>query len=146
MMINAISQPKAFAIKGIEIGAARAPTVAPALKILVAKALSFLGKYSAVVLMAAGKFPASPIAKINLAKMNKATLTLITRETFFTVAILCFASSNPTNHSPVRIPEVAIPQNACKTAPTDQTPIAQRKPFLVSIQSTNFPAKIILAA
>ena len=38
------------------------------------------------------------------------------------------------------IPEVAIPQNACKQAPTDQIPIAQRNPFFVSSQSTNRPA------
>ena len=38
------------------MGAASAPTVAPALKILVAKALSFLGKYSAVAFIAAGNY------------------------------------------------------------------------------------------
>lgn len=37
MIINAISQPKALAIKGMVMGAASAPTVAPALKILVAR-------------------------------------------------------------------------------------------------------------
>ena len=44
---------------GMDSGAAKAPMVAPALKMLVASALSFLGKYSAVALIAAGKFPAS---------------------------------------------------------------------------------------
>src|SRR6478752_8279496 len=85
IMIKAISHPKAFAINGIEIGAAKAPTVAPALKILVAKALSFLGKYSAVVLIAAGKFPASPTARTKRAKINKVTLTLITKAVSLTV-------------------------------------------------------------
>ncbi len=51
-------------------GARSAPTVAPALKIEVAKARSFFGKYSAVTLMAAGKFPASPIPRITRAAMK----------------------------------------------------------------------------
>ena len=42
------------------IGAAKAPTVEPALKMEVEYARSFFGKYSAVTLIAAGKFPASP--------------------------------------------------------------------------------------
>jgi len=99
------------------------------LKILVANALSFLGKYSAVALIAAGKFPASPTANTKRAKMNRVTLTLIINATSLTCSIACLAPSKPTNQFPVMIPEVAIPQNACKTAPTDQTPIAQRKPF-----------------
>ncbi|MNE12850.1 hypothetical protein D3C80_1056700 [compost metagenome] len=90
MMMKDISHPKDFAINGIVIGAAKAPTVAPALKILVAKALSFLGKYSAVVLIAAGKFPASPTAKTKRAKINKATLTLITNAVSFIVLIISF--------------------------------------------------------
>ncbi|MNF97508.1 hypothetical protein D3C84_803390 [compost metagenome] len=140
-MINDISHPKDFAINGIEIGAASAPTVAPALKILVENALSFLGKYSAVVLIAAGKFPASPIAKTKRAKINKLTLTLITIPVSLTVLITSFAPSKPTNQFPVIIPDVAIPQKACKHAPMDQIPIAHKKPFLVSNQSTNLPAK-----
>jgi hypothetical protein len=48
MARKAISHPHALAIKGIVTGATSAPTVAPALKILVEKALSFFGKYSAV--------------------------------------------------------------------------------------------------
>jgi len=42
------------------IGAAKAPTVEPALKMEVEYARSFFGKYSAVTLIAAGKFHASP--------------------------------------------------------------------------------------
>ena len=133
-------------MNGIVRGAAKAPTVAPALKILVARALSFLGKYSAVVLIAAGKLPASPIAKMSLAKIKSATLVFTINEIFSTLAIKSLAPSKLTNQLPVIIPDVAIPQKACNTAPIDQIPIAQRKPFLVSIQSTNLPAKSILIA
>ena len=84
MMIKAISQPIDFAINGIVRGAANAPTVAPALKILVANARSFFGKYSAVALIAPGKLPASPIAKINRAKINKLTLVEIINEVLLT--------------------------------------------------------------
>ncbi|MNE31101.1 hypothetical protein D3C80_1246490 [compost metagenome] len=145
-MMKAISQPIDFAIKGMVSGAAKAPTVAPALKILVDKALSFLGKYSAVALIAAGKFPASPTANTKRAKMNSVTLVLITSETSLILLIISLDSSKPTNQFPVIIPEVAIPQKACKTAPIDQMKIAHRNPFLVSIQSTNFPAKSMLPA
>ena len=64
MMMKAISQPQARAKRGMVAGAARAPTEAPLLKMEVEKARSFLGKYSAVALMAAGKLPASPTARI----------------------------------------------------------------------------------
>ena len=64
MMMKAISQPIAWARMGIVSGAANAPTEAPALKSDVAKARSFLGKYSAVTLIAAGKLPASPRARM----------------------------------------------------------------------------------
>ena len=72
-MMNAHSHPKALASGGIVSGAASAPTDAPALKIEVAKARSFLGKYSAVTLIAAGKFPASPSARIPLHSRNRYT-------------------------------------------------------------------------
>ena len=96
--------------------------------------------------MAAGKFPASPTAKINLAKINKVTLVLIINAVLSTFAKASFEPSKLMIHSPVITPEVAIPQNACKQAPTDQIPIAHMNPFLVSNQSTNFPAKNILTA
>ena len=73
MMINANSQPHSFAIHGTLKGANTAPTFAPELKIPVAKDRSFLGKYSAGTLIAAGKFPASPNARNALAKMNPST-------------------------------------------------------------------------
>src|SRR5688572_32742456 len=60
--INAVCQPQLTAIQGTVKGARIAPTLAPELKIPVANERSFLGKYSAVALMAAGKLPASPIA------------------------------------------------------------------------------------
>jgi len=93
-------------------GAARAPTVAPALKILVESALSFLGKYSAVALIAAGKLPASPTASTKRAKINSVTLTDTTMEASPTVAIASLAPSKPTSHWPVVTPDVAIPQKA----------------------------------
>ena len=64
MMMKAISQPHARASRGIVAGAASAPTDAPLLKIEVENARSLAGKYSAVALMAAGKLPASPMARI----------------------------------------------------------------------------------
>ena len=75
MITNAISQPSHAANGGIVAGATRAPTEAPALKIEVANARSFFGKYSAVVLIAAGKFPASPKARTARAAKNNHTLT-----------------------------------------------------------------------
>src|SRR5690606_39703966 len=81
-----------------------------------------------------------PIARMIRAKINNVTLTEITALTSPTVPISSFASSNPTNQLPVRIPEVAIPQKAWIQAPTDQTAIAHKKPRFVSIQSTNLPA------
>src|SRR5690606_2177024 len=140
IMTNEASQPYAAAIHGMGKGAARAPTVAPALKILVADPRSFFGKNSAVALIAAGKLPDSPMARIILAKTNSVTLTEITAPTSPTVPMSSFAFSKPTNHLPVRIPDVAIPQNAWRQAPTDHTPIAHKNPRLVSIQSTNLPA------
>lgn len=62
MITKVISQPIASAMYGMVSGASIAPTVAPELKILVAKPRSFLGKYSAVVFIAAGKLPDSPMA------------------------------------------------------------------------------------
>ncbi|MNI76064.1 hypothetical protein D3C73_1322680 [compost metagenome] len=125
---------------GMVTGAAKAPTVAPALKILVANARSFLGKYSAVALMAAGKFPASPRASTKRAKMNSERLVDKIKVVLPTVESACFAPAKLMAQVPVIMPEVAIPQKAWIHAPTDQIPMAQRKPFLVSIQSTKRPA------
>ena len=76
MMMKAISQPHARASRGMVAGAARAPTEAPLLKMDVEKARSFFGKYSAVTLMAAGKLPASPSARIILHERKSQTETV----------------------------------------------------------------------
>jgi len=112
MTMNAISQPYLAAMTGTVMGAIRAPTCAPELNMLVENARSFLGKNSAVVLMAAGKLPASPRASTNRAKMKRVTLTEVTSPMSSTVPIILRASSKPTNHFPAVIPEVAIPQKA----------------------------------
>ena len=59
-MTNAPCHPNCFAIQGTVRGARMAPTLAPELKIPVASDRSRLGNHSAVVLIAAGKFPDSP--------------------------------------------------------------------------------------
>ena len=57
--INAIWHPQFIASHGTTIGATIAPTFVPELKIPVANALSLFGNHSAIVFIAAGKFPAS---------------------------------------------------------------------------------------
>src|SRR5690606_26356778 len=116
------SQPYAAAINGIVTGAARAPTVDPALKILVANPRSFFGKNSAVALMAAGKLPDSPKANTIRATTNNDTLTETTLPTSPTVPSISLARSKLTNQLPVSTPAVAMPQYACIQAPTDQMP------------------------
>src|SRR5690606_40293784 len=73
MISKAAAQPQCPAIQGTVSGAKIAPTFAPELNIPVAKDRSFLGKYSAVAFIAAGKFPASPIANIVLENINPMT-------------------------------------------------------------------------
>src|SRR6187549_2402495 len=73
MMIKAQSQPQFFCIQGTVRGASIAPTFVPELKTPVANDLSFLGKYSAVALIAAGKFPASPNASTALENIKPKT-------------------------------------------------------------------------
>ena len=58
-MTKAHFQPMVSAISGTVSGAMMAPTLEPELKIPVARARSRCGNHSAVVLMAAGKLPAS---------------------------------------------------------------------------------------
>ena len=55
---------------GTTSGASTAPTFEPALKIPVASARSRRGNHSAVVLIAEGKFPASPSPSRNRATPN----------------------------------------------------------------------------
>ncbi len=130
MMRNAISQPppmplslKYWASSGIVAGATRAPTEAPALKIEVANARSFLGKYSAVTLMAAGKLPASPSARMQRAARNSHTL----------VEAIANAAADPLSTAVMAATDpypsmwtVAQPQAACTQAPADHTPMAHR--------------------
>ena len=107
--MKAISQPQARANRGIVAGAANAPTEAPLLKMEVENARSFLGKYSAVTLMAAGKLPASPTARIIRQARNNHT-EMVVRATIL----------------PPAIPRAAQPQKACRQAPTDHTKMAMR--------------------
>ena len=93
-------------------GATKAPIWAPALNRLVAYALSFLGKYSAVALIAAGKFPASPIARTSRANIKRVTLTDTTRETSPTADIASRAPAKLVVQLPATMPEVTSPQNA----------------------------------
>src|SRR4030095_13712096 len=66
-MINAAFQPQFAAINGTVAGAKMAPTLAPELNRLVAKARSLRGNHSATDLVAAGKFPPLPTPRKILA-------------------------------------------------------------------------------
>ena len=104
-------------------GAARAPTDAPELKIDVAKARSFLGKYSAVTFMAAGKLPASPSASMQRQKRKAYMLMVDIASAASPVAPM---SASLDVKSPPIHPSVNMPHKACSTAPSDHTTIAQR--------------------
>ena len=96
-----------------------------------------------VTLIAAGNFPASLSAKIARQVKNNHTLAVATANAN------CEPASIATNASTDSIPSIFMvsqPQPACMHAPTDQMPIAQRKPFFVPIQSTNLPAKSMQTA
>ena len=130
-MMNDISQPQNFAMSGMESGAARAPTDEPELKIDVANARSFFGKYSAVTLIAAGKLPASPSASTARHARKSHTETVIPN-----------MPRKPTAFSA----EVPTPHPACRHAPSDQMNIAHKYPFFVPSQSMNLPAKRLQSA
>ncbi len=101
-------------------GAMSAPIVDPALNMLVAYARSFLGKYSAVAFIAAGKLPASPMASTQRAMMNRVSDTsaiFAARSTFSATARRAAASGRPTMCS------VATPHSAWRQAPADQMPM-----------------------
>ena len=118
---NAISQPSSLASGGMLSGANSAPIDAPALKMEVAYARSFFGKYSAVTLIAAGKLPASPIARIHRAAMKKHMLTVAmstARSDPACTALNAAASGRQTHHS------VAMPHKAWRQAPADHMPMA----------------------
>src|ERR1700712_2181272 len=108
--MNADSQPHIAAINGTQMGAAIAPTLAPELKMPVANERSFLGKYSAVALIAIGKLPASPTASTARDSMKPAMDTGIA------------AKPNALVIAPMPCPSGTA--NACITAPVDQMAMA----------------------
>ena len=121
MMMNANSHPQALASSGMVSGATSAPIDAPALKMEVAKARSFLGKYSAVTLMAAGKLPASPKASTHRAARKQYMLMVAIVTTTSPVAPASSAAvCRPTQCS------VTMPHKACRHAPADQMQMAHR--------------------
>ena len=67
---NAICHPYILNKIGTTIGTTMAPMFAPELNIPAANALSFLGNHSATALIAAGKFPDSPIPNKERTPMN----------------------------------------------------------------------------
>src|SRR3546814_12462071 len=71
--MNADFHPKCNVINVTISGATIAPTEEPELKIPVTYARSFFGNHSATVLIAAGKFAASPSPSTALAMENPAT-------------------------------------------------------------------------
>ena len=124
MMMNAISQPQNFASGGMVSGAASAPTDAPELKIEVANARSFLGKYSAVTLMAAGKLPASPSASTARHARKSHTETPAIAAA---VALPAWtARSAATELTSFTNQHVAMPHAAWRHAPSDHTKMAHR--------------------
>ena len=123
MMMKAISQPNSSAKGGMLTGAARAPTEAPALKMEVAKARSFFGKYSAVTLMAAGKLPASPMARTARQNRNRYTETVAMASAVMEPASTAFRAAIESMPS---ICMVTQPQAACRQAPNDHTKIDHR--------------------
>ena len=110
--MNASCHPYVSVIHGTNNGATTAPTFDPALKIPVARARSFLGNHSATVLMAAGKLPASPNPRANLAapkpKADRAKECAIAEKLQNTMARLY----------PILVPRRSI------TRPTTSSPIA----------------------
>ncbi|MNR50132.1 hypothetical protein D3C85_1696050 [compost metagenome] len=99
----------------------------PPLKNPVAKDLSFLGKYSAVALIAAGKFPASPNPNTALETINPTIETEVT--------------PMPINPKTVDTPCPIGMAKACIIAPIDQIIMAHAYPFLVPSLSIIRPAK-----
>ncbi len=91
----------------MESGAIKAPIDAPALKILVAYARSFFGKYSAVTFIAAGKLPASPKANTQRATIKHHMLTVAIIVTVAPVAATISAAPLNPNQDLVIIPHKA---------------------------------------
>ena len=103
-------------------GAASAPTEAPELKIDVANARSFFGKYSAVTLMAAGKLPASPSARTaRQARKSHTETPAIAAAAALPASTARRAATDP---MPSVNQHVAMPHAAWRHAPSDQTKMA----------------------
>ena len=126
---NVNSHPQCEAIHGTVSGASKAPIFEPELKIPVAKERSFLGKYSAVALIAAGKFPDSPNPKTALAIINPRTDTDMVENPI--------SVANGLNKAP------RFSAYAWIIAPTDQMIKAIAKPHLVPRRSIKRPANNI---
>ena len=122
MMMKAISQPICSASTGMVSGAARAPTEAPALKMEVARARSFLGKYSAVTLMAAGKLPASPVAS-TMRQERKSHTLMVEMVSARSVPALTARRASSSGRSVSDM--VRMPHPACRQAPILQMTMAQ---------------------
>ena len=104
-------------------GATSAPIDAPELNTAVANARSFLGKYCAVTLMAAGKLPDSPTASRARHPRKRYTLTVeMERARAEPDSTALRASIEPMPSIFI----VAQPQPACITAASDHTKMAQR--------------------
>ena len=103
------------------MGAMSAPMVLPLLKIAVGKARSFLGKYSAVTLMAQGKLPLSPKPSTMRQTMKNQALTEAMTAVLVPTALMRSSLPSSPSHA-----DVATPQKACIQAPSDQMPMAHR--------------------
>ncbi len=122
---NAQYQPQVSVIHGTTSGVASAPTFVPELKIPVASARSRLGNHSAVALIAAGKFPASPMPRAKRAAMNPATEAEYVSPTSDRIA----AAAGPKTVA-----------SACAIAARLQTTIAIVNPSRTPSQSMTRPA------
>ena len=129
MIIKHASHPQCNLIHGTVSGARMAPTLAPELNMPVANDLSFLGKYSAVALMAAGKLPASPNANIARENIKPKTDTEKIEIPIHPRAVVM--------PSPIGIDKAWI------RAPSDQIIMAMAYPFLVPSLSIIRPANNI---
>ena len=119
--MNAISQPQSFASGGIVSGAASAPTDAPELKMEVANARSFFGKYSAVTLMAAGKLPASPSARMARHPRKSHTETPAIAAAVALPACTARHARKSHTETPAIAAAVALPAWTARSASTDLT-------------------------
>ena len=139
-------QEAALVLVGTSSGVARAPTLVPALKMPVASARSFLGNHSATVLIDAGKLPASPSPRANLATIKPTTDTDRAKvhgaapniEPIALIAATTAATIGATTGDEISPMPTA---HAWPMAAMLQTTIASAKPFFVPILSISLPTK-----